>query len=130
MKKKDVKKNSKMSTLGLLMKHGIPKKYELVIVLNPDIDESKYSQIIEKIKAIISSDGGELLDINDWGVRKLSYGIKKFNRGRYVIIRFLAEGPIVHELERNLRIMDDCLRYQTLVFTKNLEAPKEEAVNE
>ena len=121
MKKKDFLKN---------IEHGFAKKYETVVVLNPDIEEAKFNSLLEKIKETLSKNGAEFLDFSDWGTRKLSYNIKNFNRGRYIVIHFSSKGSFIQELERNLRIMDDCIRFQTVVFTKNLEVQKEEAVNE
>ncbi len=108
------------------IKHSKAKKYETVILFNPDADENVYNEAIEKITKIISDKKGNLIAINDWGVRKLSYNIKKFNRGRYIILHFSGENTAIFELERNLRIMDNCIRYQTLIFTKDLEPKKEE----
>lgn len=111
--------------------HEFPKKYEVVVVLNPDIEEMRFNSFLDKIKEITSKNDAEFLDFLDWGSRKLAYNIKGFNRGKYVVIHLSAKGSFVSELERNLRIMDDCLRFQTVVFTKDLEIAKEkEAVNE
>lgn len=110
------------------IKHSRAKKYETVILLNPDMDEKAYNEAIEKITKVISDNKGDSITINDWGIRKLSYDIKKFNRGRYVILHFFGESTALSELERNLRIMDNCIRYQTLIFTKDLEPKKEEEI--
>lgn len=112
------------------IEHRFPRRYETVVILNPDIEELKFNKFLDKVKDIISKNDAEFLDINDWGNKKLSYDINKFNRGRYAVIHFSAKGSFVEELERNLNIMEDCIRFQTVVFTKNLETVKEEAVNE
>jgi small subunit ribosomal protein S6 len=109
--------------------HNFPRKYETVIIINPDLDDSQYNQFIEKIKGIIVKENAEIVSISDWGLRKLSYEIKKISKGRYVVIHFLAKSNVVAELERNLRNIEDCLRYQTVLFTNDLESSKEEAVN-
>lgn len=112
------------------IEHGFPKKYETVVILNPDMEELRFNQFLDKVKDIISKNDAEFLDINDWGTRKLSYDIKNFNRGKFIVIHFSAKGPFIQELERNLRIIEDCIRFQTVVYTKNLETVKEEVVNE
>ncbi len=113
--------------------HGFPKKYETLIILNPDIDESRLNQFLDKIKDVMSKNEADFINFEDWGARKLSYDIKKLNRGKFILIHFSAKGSFIKELERNLRISDDCIRFQTVVLTKDIETKKEtkeEAVNE
>ncbi len=116
--------------------HEFSKKYETLIILNPDTDESSLNKLIDKIKDVMSKNGAEFINFEDWGARKLSYDIKKLNRGKFVLIHFSAKGSFIKELERNLRIWDECIRFQTVVFTKDIETKKEnaeimeEAVNE
>ncbi|MHB1601991.1 MAG: 30S ribosomal protein S6 [bacterium] len=115
------------------IEHQFPKKYETLIILNPDIEENRFNQFIDKIKDIMSKNGAEFLDLEDWGARKLSYDIKKLNKGKFILVHFSAKGSFIQELERNLRIADDCIRFQTVIFTKDIESKKEnkeEAVNE
>ncbi len=112
------------------IEHQFPKKYETVVILNPDMEELKFNQFLDKVKEIMSKNGAEFLDFNDWGIRKLSYDIKNFNRGKFAVIHFSAKGSFIQELERNLKIIEDCIRFQTVVYTKNLETVKEEVVNE
>ncbi|MCL4428240.1 MAG: 30S ribosomal protein S6 [Deltaproteobacteria bacterium] len=115
------------------IEHQFPKKYETLIILNPDIEENRFNQFIYKIKDIMSKNGAEFLDLEDWGARKLSYDIKKLNKGKFILVHFSAKGSFIQELERNLRIADDCIRFQTVIFTKDIESKKEnkeEAVNE
>ncbi len=107
------------------IEHQFPKKYETLIILNPDIDEPKLNQFQSKIKDIMSKNGAELISFEDWGSRKLSYDIKKLNKGKFVSVNFLAYGSFIREFERNLRIADECIRFQTLVFNRDLEIKKE-----
>ncbi len=109
--------------------HNFFRKYEIVIIINPDFDDSQYNQFVEKIKGIIAKEGAEIISVSDWGLRKLSYEIKKTGKGRYIVVHFLAKSNVVAELERNLRNTEDCLRYQTVLFTNDLESSREEAVN-
>lgn len=110
--------------------HQVSKKYETLVILNPDMEELRFNQFLDKVKDIFSKNNAEFLDFDDWGTKKLSYDINNFNRGKYVVIHFSANGSFIYEFERNLRIMDDCIRFQTVVFTKTAEPVKEEVVNE
>ena len=81
----------------------------------------------------MSKNSAEFLNFEDWGIRKLSYDIKKLNRGKFILIHFSAKGSFIQELERNLKISDDCIRFQTVVYTQDIEPKKEnkeEVVNE
>ncbi|MFW0884873.1 30S ribosomal protein S6 [Candidatus Acidulodesulfobacterium sp. H_13] len=108
------------------IRHIFPKKYEILIILNPDIDENKFNQFLDKIKGIMSKNNAEFLDFEDWGTKKLSYDIKKFNKGRFIIVHFEANGSFIQELERNLKIADDCMRFQTVVLIKSTKPKKKE----
>jgi len=112
------------------IRHIFPKKYEILIILNPDIDENKFNQFLDKVKGIMSKNNAEFLDFEDWGTKKLSYEIKKFNKGRFIVIHFEANGSFILELERNLKIADDCMRFQTIVLVKNTELKKEKEKEE
>ncbi len=115
------------------IEHQFPKKYETLVILNPDIEETKFNNFLDKIKDIMSKNSAEFLNFEDWGIRKLSYDIKKLNRGKFILIHFSAKGSFIQELERNLKISDDCIRFQTVVYTQDIEPKKEnkeEVVNE
>ncbi len=120
MKKKDAFKG---------VKHEIPREYETVVILNPEIEEAQLNQFMDKIKDIMLKNKAEFINFSDWGTRKLSFKIKNSSRGKYLVIRFSSNGSFIQELERNLKIMDDCLRFQTVVSAKNTEVVKEEAAN-
>ena len=68
------------------IEHQFPKKYETLIILNPDIEENRFNQFLDKIKDVMSNNGAEFLDFEDWGARKLSYDIKKLNRGKFILV--------------------------------------------
>lgn len=121
MKKKDLFKD---------VTHEFAKKYETMAILNPDLEEAGLNKFIDNVKEVISENDAEFLDFSDWGSRKLPYLIKNFNRGRFVVIHFSSKGSFIKEFDRKLKLMEDCIRFQTIVFTKNMEPQKEEAVNE
>ena len=86
------------------------RKYETLFIIKPSVEEEARVAAIEKFKAIIEKDG-EVQEVNEWGMKKLAYEIKKFKDGYYVLINFLANPDLPKELERNFKISEDIIRY-------------------
>lgn len=86
------------------------RKYETLFIIRPSVEEEARVAIIEKFKAIIEKDG-EVQEVNEWGMKKLAYEIKKFKEGYYVLVNFLANPDLPKELERNFKISEDIIRY-------------------
>lgn len=97
------------------------RKYETIFILQPDLGEDEINVITTKAKDVISSYKGELYRMDDWGVRKLAYQIKKFARGRYYYARFDGGAEMIAELERRLRLDEKVLRYQSVNITDQPE---------
>jgi len=90
------------------------KKYETIFILNPDLDEEQTQSTIEKAKGIITQTNGEILKVEDWGKRKLAYPVKKKDKGHYVLIHFSGSPALLSELERNFRVMDAVIKFQSV----------------
>ncbi len=100
------------------------RRYESVWVVNGDLPDEEVKSAIDKFSRIISSQGGTLVGLEEWGRRKLSYKIKSTIRGYYVLADFAGTSETVKELERNYRIDDRIIRYLTTKKSDkvNLEA--------
>lgn len=85
--------------------------YESIIILTARISDEDKKQEIEKISQIITSNGGEILSIDDWKTRKLSYEIKHEQEGAYYLFNFNAAPKIIAEFERLLRIDNNVLKH-------------------
>ncbi len=115
-------------------------KYELALVVSAKLDDEARTAVVEKAKGYITRFGGTLGETEEWGKRKLAYEIEKITEAYYYFIHFEAEGNTPNELEHNMRIMDNVLRYLVVrkdendTFsvapekTEEEEAPAEEAV--
>jgi len=90
------------------------KKYETIFILDPDLEEEQTQSVIEKIKGIITQTNGEILKVEDWGKRKLAYEVKKKSKGHYFLIHFLGTAALLSELERNFRVMDAVIKFQSV----------------
>jgi len=98
------------------------RKYETVIISDPDLQDQTRSDLFDKIRSIITRENGILLDSDDWGSKKLAYEIKKKLRGFYTCLTYGGTGDLVKELERNLRLSDDVLKYMTILLSDNVTA--------
>ncbi|NPA04388.1 MAG: 30S ribosomal protein S6 [Epsilonproteobacteria bacterium] len=90
--------------------------YETLFVLKPTLTQEETKERVEFIKNVIESNGGEIVALEDVGIRKLAYPIQKFERGHYFIIYFKAPPPAVKELERIYRITEDIIRFLTIKY--------------
>jgi small subunit ribosomal protein S6 len=87
------------------------RNYELTVIFSPQIAEGDFPVAIEKVSQFIIQRGGSVTELNQWGRRRLAYPIKRFMEGNYVLTQFNFEPKLIAELETNLRMSDDILRY-------------------
>ncbi len=87
------------------------RKYESLYILRPDLDEEATKALVERFSNVVTEQGGEVTNLDEWGKRKLAYPIKKHREGYYVLMNFNAEADVPRELERIFKITDGVLRY-------------------
>ncbi len=90
------------------------REYETIYVLRPDAGREASEGISSRVQDVISKQRGALTRVENWGYRKLAYPVKKHGRGVYVYLKYVGDGALVAELERNLRIQDAVLKFQTV----------------
>lgn len=100
------------------------RRYEGVVITDPDIAEEQREQVFSRVQDLIPQAGGTLLEQDDWGVRKLAYPIRKKARGHYVRFDFCGSGALVDEMERFYRIDDRVLKYMTVLLDKDADMEK------
>ena len=88
--------------------------YETIYILNPNLAEEDYREAIDKFNSLIDKQKGVIIKTKEWGNQRLAYDIKKFNNGSYVLIDFCAEPGLTAELERDFKLDDRVLKYQTV----------------
>mgnify|MGYP000857305807 CR=1 FL=1 len=86
-------------------------KYELALVVNAKIDDEERAAVVEKAKGYITRFNGTISDVEEWGRKKLAYEIQHMREGFYYFIQFEADSDCPIEVENNVRIMDNVLRY-------------------
>jgi len=105
------------------------RRYETIVILDPDISEDGRAPVFDRISDTISQGNGFLVLRDDWGNRKLAYEIKKKPRGFYTRFDFCGTGTIVDEIERFCRIDDRVMKYLTVLIDEaaDVDKLKEEA---
>jgi len=87
------------------------KKYEVMLVINPQLEAEELTLLIEKVKKVISKEKGEVTNVNTWGKRRLAYEIKDFAEAIYVVMKFNVEATSISEFERVLKLEEKIIRY-------------------
>lgn len=89
---------------------GILRKYEMMIILSPDVDERTVAPTMEKMLKVITGDGGTVENVDIWGKRRLAYEINKRTEGIYIVVDMTATPAQAQELDRQLGLNEDVLR--------------------
>jgi small subunit ribosomal protein S6 len=92
------------------------RSYELVCVVQPDLDETAFNAVIDRIKGWVTEAGGSVDKVDVWGRRRLAYPIRKHMEGQYVLFNLSLKPSTTADLERNIRYQETVLRHMlTLV---------------
>lgn len=97
--------------------------YECVFIARQDIASTQVEGLVEQFSTILTDNQGSVAKQEYWGLRNLAYRIKKNRKGHYVLLNIDAPAEAVHEMERNMRLNDDVLRYLTTRVEEIEEGP-------
>ena len=89
-------------------------QYELMVILDPEIDERTVAPSLDKFLNVIRNDGGTIDNVDIWGRRRLAYEIQKKSEGIYAVVNFTAESAATVELDRQLKLSEAVLRTKVL----------------
>ena len=89
-------------------------QYELMVILNPEIDERQVGANLDKFLKVITTDGGTIENIDIWGKRRLAYEIQKKTEGIYAVVNFTATAETTQELDRQLNLNEQIMRTKVL----------------
>ena len=89
-------------------------KYESVLIARQDLGASQVNTLVDELKNVISAQGGEVVRVDNWGLKNLAYRIKKNRKGHYVLMNISAPASAVAEYERVMRVNEDIIRYMTV----------------
>ena len=94
-------------------------QYETVFILTPVLSDVQMKEAVEKFKGILAAEGAEIINEENWGLKKLAYPIEKKSTGFYQLIEFKAEPAVIQKLEINYRRDERVLRYLTTKLDKH-----------
>jgi small subunit ribosomal protein S6 len=100
------------------------RSYEMIFILDPALGDDGVEAAATAAKAVLTKAGGEVVEIQKWGKKRLAYDIKKRREGHYVYFRAQAPGKAVAELERHLKIAEPVLKFITVL----VQAPRRKAI--
>lgn len=89
-------------------------QYELMVILDPEIDERLVAGNLDKFLKVITTDGGTIENIDIWGRRRLAYEIQKKTEGVYAVVNFTATSATTQELDRQLGLNEQVMRTKVL----------------
>ncbi|QTX03305.1 30S ribosomal protein S6 [Agromyces archimandritae] len=89
-------------------------QYELMVILDPAIDERTVAPSLDKFLNVIRNDGGTVDNVDIWGKRRLAYEIDKKSEGIYAVVDFTAESATTNELDRQLNLSEAVMRTKVL----------------
>jgi|SRR5664280_196329 len=92
------------------------REYETIYLLRPDVTKESAGKAAARINEVIKKDGGRLTLVETWGRRQLSYAVHGSKRAVYVYFKYIGGSGLVAELERNLRLLDDVIKFQTVLL--------------
>ncbi len=101
--------------------------YEIMIILDPDVDEERQQEMLERVQQIIRDEGGVVDHVNDWGRRKLGYAMEKKADGRYVVVTCSASIDGLREAERVMTINREVVIRHMVIVLNRVEAERAKA---
>lgn len=97
------------------------RRYETIIIIDPDLSEERRTQLYDRMKDQIDQYQGFLVELDEWGNRKLAYNIRKKSRGHYLRMDYCGTADLVDELERQFKINEAYLKFMTVVIDKEAD---------
>jgi small subunit ribosomal protein S6 len=101
--------------------HKRAREYETIYVLRQDVDPDGADKVAGRVAEVVARENGKLVKVETWGRRKLAYVVAKQRRGVYYYLKYLGGGAVVSELERNLRMLDTVVKFQTVLLRDDVE---------
>ena len=97
------------------------REYETIYILRSDVDADAADKVQHRVAEVVEREHGKLVKVEAWGRRKLAYPVAKQRKGVYVYIKYVGAGGLVTELERNLKLQDAVVKYQTVTTRDNVD---------
>lgn len=88
--------------------------YESVLIARQDLGAAQVNTLVSELSEVIKKEGGEVVKVDNWGLKNLAYRIKKNRKGHYVLLNIVAPSSAISEYERLIRLNEDVIRYMTV----------------
>lgn len=93
---------------------NMSRTYEVMYIVRPDVEEADLDKLIEGFQKNVTDGGGEIKSTEKMGRRRLAYTVRKFNDGIYVLMTIVADGSLIGEIERRLRVSEQVIKFITV----------------
>lgn len=103
------------------------KLYETTVIFDPGLEEARINEEVERITQPIAQAGGEVIDVQRWGKKKLAYNIRKRRDGTYIHVKHKSPAELIAEMDRRFRLNESILRHLTILAPKESPRAAEEA---
>jgi len=103
------------------------KLYETTVIFDPGLEEARINEELERITQPIAQAGGEVVDVQRWGKKKLAYNIRKRRDGTYIHVKHKSPAGLIAEMDRRFRLNESVLRHLTILAPKESPRAVEEA---
>jgi small subunit ribosomal protein S6 len=90
---------------------SLMRNYELVCIVQPDLDETAFNETVDRVKGWVTDAGGNISKVDVWGKRRLAYLIRKQREGQYVLLNLSLPAEATNALERNIRFLEPVMRH-------------------
>ncbi len=97
------------------------REYETIFLVKPDLAEDLIDKLAERMRGIVNKGSGKVLRVSNWGKKRTAYEVKKNLRAIYIHFLYLGDSKIVAEFERNLRMTDDVMKYQSVKLAEDID---------
>jgi small subunit ribosomal protein S6 len=122
-----------LSPLQIVREQSIPRKgdsqpimirdYELTFIAKPDLDVTNMTALVERVKGIIAEVSGTIVKLENWGMRHMTYPIRKYRDGQYVHMRVQMDGSAVARVEQRFKLADDVIRHLLVLADEDMPTP-------
>jgi small subunit ribosomal protein S6 len=97
------------------------REYETIYLMKPDVSKETAAKIAQRVEEIVKREGSTLVQVETWGRRQLAFTVGRYKRAVYVFLKYIGTNTVVAEIERMFRMVDEVIKYQTIVKNPNVD---------
>lgn len=97
------------------------REYETIYLMKPDVSKEAAAKIAQRVEEIVKREGSTLVQVETWGRRQLAFTVGRYKRAVYVFLKYVGTNTVVAEIERMFRMVDEVIKYQTIIKNPNVD---------